>query len=188
MVCYTLLAGYRGQPAIVFRASFVLIPARQVRTSLSDALSYLNHSKKDCVILVSTPSMPKFSPQPQRGRYFTLLPISSDPNVDRGPLHSFAAATLPVASREGRGGQMPMCVKLLPCFGSSKWAKMELIWEPALARGLLWENVHFIKRNASGKMVPGQNGKPLCQELTINLAGPGGKMEYTTTNKGVHCH
>ena len=109
MFCYTLPVDYRGQPAIVFRASFVLIPARQVRTSLSNALSYLNHSKKDCIILVSTPSTPKFSPQPQRGRYFTLVPIRSDPNVDRGPLHSFAAATLPVASWEGHGGQMPMC-------------------------------------------------------------------------------
>ena len=125
-----------------------------------------------------------FSPQPQGGRYFTLLPISGDSNIDLGPLHSFAAATLPVASREGHGGQMGVHVKLPPCFRSSKWAKMELIWEPALARGPLWENVHFIECNASSKMVPGQNGKPLCQELTINLAGPGGKMEYMTTQQG----
>ena len=33
-------------------------------------------------------------------------------------------------------------------------------------------------------MVPGQTGKPLCQELTVNLAGPGGKMEYTSTEQG----
>ena len=33
-------------------------------------------------------------------------------------------------------------------------------------------------------MVPGQTGKPLCQELTVNLAGLGGKMEYTSTEQG----
>ena len=33
-------------------------------------------------------------------------------------------------------------------------------------------------------MVPGQTGKPLCQELTVNFAGPGGKMEYTSTEQG----
>ena len=76
---------------------------------------------------------------------------------------------------------MPVCVKLLPCFGSSKQPKMELIWEPALARGQLWKNTHFIECNASGKIVPGQTGKPLCQKLMINMAGPGGKLEYTST-------
>ena len=33
-------------------------------------------------------------------------------------------------------------------------------------------------------MVPGLTGKPLCQELTVNLAGPGGKMEYMSTERG----
>ena len=33
-------------------------------------------------------------------------------------------------------------------------------------------------------MVPGQTGKPLCQELMVNLAGLGGKMEYTSTERG----
>ena len=33
-------------------------------------------------------------------------------------------------------------------------------------------------------MVPGQTGKPLCQELTVILAGQGGKMEYTSTEQG----
>ena len=51
-------------------------------------------------------------------------------------------------------------------------------------RGPLWKNTHFIERNASGVMVPGSTGKPLCQELTVNLAGPGGKMEYTSTERG----
>ena len=120
MVRYTLLSSYKGQPAIVFRASFVLIPAHQARTSLSDALSYLKHAMKDCVVLMSMPTKPMFSPQPRRGKHLTLLPISGDPDVDRGPLHSFMAATLPVASREGCGGDMPVCVKLPPCFGSSK--------------------------------------------------------------------
>ena len=61
---------------------------------------------------------------------------------------------------------------------------MELIWEPAPARGLLWKNTHFIEHNASGEIVPGQTGKPLCQELTINLASLGGKLEYTSTKCG----
>ena len=62
---------------------------------------------------------------------------------------------------------------------------MELLWEPALSRGPLWQNAHFVERNASGKIVPGQTGKPLCQELTINLVGPGRKTEYTSTERGV---
>ena len=61
---------------------------------------------------------------------------------------------------------------------------MELLWEPALLRGPLWKNTHFIEHNASRLMVPGHTGKPLCQELTVNLAGPGGKMEYTSTEQG----
>ena len=61
---------------------------------------------------------------------------------------------------------------------------MELLWEPSLLRGPLWNNAHFIECNASGVMVPGMTGKPLCQELTVNLAGPGGKMEYTSTEQG----
>ena len=128
------------------------------------------------------PAKPTFSPQPRRGKHLTLLPISGDPNVDRGPLHSFAATTLPVASREGHGSDMPVRVKLPPCFGSSKRPKMELIWEPALARGPLWKNTHSIERNASSEIVPGQTGKPFCQELTINLAGLGGKLEYMSTD------
>ena len=92
------------------RCSF-FIPTHQVQTSLSDALAYLKHAKEDCVILVSMPAKPRYSPQPWRGRYLTLLPISGDPDIDRSPLGSFAAATLPVASREGCGGDMPVCIK-----------------------------------------------------------------------------
>ena len=64
LVRYTLLSTYRGQPAIVFGASFVLIPAHEVQTSLNDALSYLKCATKDCIILVSTPTKLTFSHQP----------------------------------------------------------------------------------------------------------------------------
>ena len=96
----------------------------------------------------------------------------------------FAAATLPIACREGCGGDMPMCIKLPPCFGSSKQPKKELIWEPSLARCLLWKNTKFIECDASGEVIPGKNGKPLCQELMINMASLGGKLEYTSTERG----
>ena len=76
---------------------------------------------------------------------------------------------------------MPVRVKLPSCFGSSKRVRTELLWESSLLRGSLWKNTHFIECNASGVMVPGHTGKPLCQELTVNLAGPGGKMEYMST-------
>ena len=33
-------------------------------------------------------------------------------------------------------------------------------------------------------MVPGSTGKPLCQEVTVNLACLGGKMEYMSTELG----
>ena len=79
---------------------------------------------------------------------------------------------------------MPVRVKLLPCFGSLKQVRTELLWEPSLLRGPLWKNTHFIERNASRVMVPGQTGKPLCQELMVNLASPGGKMECTSTEWG----
>ena len=120
MVHFTLPSGYKGQPAIVFGASFLLIPAHQARTNLSDTLWYLKCVEEDSVILVSTPAKSTFFPQPQKSKYLTLLPISGNPDVDRGPLHSFAASTLPTASREGHGGEMPVRIKLLPCFGSSK--------------------------------------------------------------------
>ena len=137
MVRYTLLACYKGQVAVVFRALFVLIPSHQAHTRLSDTLSYLKSVKEDCVVLVSTPSKLTYSPQPQGGKPYTLLPISGNPNIDRGPLHSFTAATLPIGSREGRGSEMPMRSKLPPCFRSSKQVRMELLWEPSLLRGPL---------------------------------------------------
>ena len=55
--------------------------------------------------------------------------------MDCGPLSSFAVATLHMASREGRGDDMAIQIKLLPCFGSSKHTKYELIMEAVLSRG-----------------------------------------------------
>ena len=131
-----------------------------------------------------TPAKPTYSPQPWKSKYLTLLPISSNPDIDRGPLHTFATAGLPVASKEGRGGDMPMRVKMPSCFGSSKQPKTELMWEPALQRGPLWKNVHYVERNLSGELVKGSTGKPLCQELLIHLTGSSGKLEYTPTDQG----
>ena len=151
MVCYTLPSGYRGQPAIVFQASFVFIPTHQERINLLDTLSYLKCATKDCVVLVSTLVKPMYSPQPWRGKYLTLLPISGDPGIDRGPLHMFAATALPVASREGCGGEMPVLIKLLPCFKSLKWPKMELIWESVFSRGrygrtpIMWSTTPVVR-------------------------------------------
>ena len=55
MVHYTLVSGPKGKPAVIYGASFVYIPAHQAQTSLTETLSYLRHSKEDCVVLVSTP-------------------------------------------------------------------------------------------------------------------------------------
>ena len=184
MVRYTLPVQHKGQLAIVFGVSFVFIPAFQACTTLRNALTFLKKVKEDSVVLVAMPAKPTFSPQPRKGRYLTLVPISSNPDVDRGPLHTFAAAHLPTASKEGRGGEMPVRVKMPSYFGSSKRPKTELIWEPALQRGPLWKNVHYVKHNPSGELVLGLTGKPLCQELLINLTGPSGKLEYTPTDRG----
>ena len=179
---YTLPTPYKGQPAIVFGASFIFIPAYQARTNLHDGLTFLKNAKEDSVVLIVMPAKPTYSPQPLKSKYLTLLPISSNPDVDRGPLHTFATAGLPVASKEGRGGDMPMHVKMPSCFGSSKRSKTELMWVPALQRGPLWKNVHYVECNLSGELVKGSTGKPLCQELLIHLTGPSGKLEYTPTN------
>ena len=184
LVRYMLPTPYKGQPAIVFGASFIFIPTYQACMNLRDGLTFLKNAKEDSIVLVVMPAKPTYSPQPRKGRDLTLLLISSNPNVHRGPLHTFAAAGLPVASKEGCGGDMPMHVKMPSCFGSSKWPKTELMWEPALQRGPLWKNVHYVEHNASGKLVKGTTGKPLCQELLINLTSPSGKLEYTPTDRG----
>ena len=165
-------------------ASFVFIPTYQACTNLRDSLTFLKNAKEDSVVLVAMPAKPTYSPQPQKSKDLTLLPISSNPNVDRGPLHTFATAGLPVASKEGHGGDMPVRVKMLSCFRSSKRPKTELMWEPTLQRGPLWKNVHYVERNLSGELVKGSTGKPLCQELLIHLTGLLGKLEYTPTDRG----
>ena len=152
--------------------------------NLHDGLMFLKSAKKDSVVLVVTPSKPTYSPQPRRGRYLTLLPISGSPDVDGGPLHTFAAAGLPVASKEGHGSDMSVRVKMPSCFGSSKHPKRELMWESALQRGPLWKNVHYVEHNPNGELVKGASGKPLCQELLIHITGPSGKLKYTPTDRG----
>ena len=79
MVCYTLPARYKGQVAVVFRASFVLILSHQACTSLSDALSYLKSAKEDCVVLVSMPSKPMYSPQPRGANPILYYPLAATP-------------------------------------------------------------------------------------------------------------
>ena len=89
-----------------------------------------------------------------------------------------------MASKEGCGGDMSMCVKMPSCFGSSKHPKRELMWEPTLQRGPLWKNIHYVEHNPNDELVKGATGKPLCQELLIHITGPSGKLEYTPTNRG----
>ena len=79
---------------------------------------------------------------------------------------------------------MSVRVKMPSCFGSSKHPKRELMWEPALQRGPLWKNIHYVEHNPSGELVKGATGKPLCQELLIHLTGPSGKLEYMPTDQG----
>ena len=107
----------------------------------------------------------------------TILPINDDSDIDRGPLRSFAAALLPTASCEGTDAGMMVHVKLLPCFGSSKRSKTEMLSEAALLWGPLWPNVNFVECNASGQVVLGSDGKPICQEMLINLIAPSQKMQ-----------
>ena len=57
------------------------------------------------------------------------------------------------------------------------------MWEPALQRGPLWKNVHYVERNPNGELVKGATGKPLCQELLIHITGPSGKLEYMPTDR-----
>ena len=181
MVRYTLLSNYQGQPAIIFGVSFVFIPSHQVRTNLSDALLFLKRATKDCIILVYTPAKLTYSPQPWKGKYLTLLPISGNPDVDRGPLHMFAAAPLPVASREGHGGDMSVYIKMPPCFSSSKHPKKELISEPALLRGPLWKNVSYVECDHNGVIIIGWTGKPLW-------SGAGSQPGRPRRETGIHVH
>ena len=78
----------------------------------------------------------------------------------------------------------PCVSRCHPASGSSNHPKRELMWEPALQRGPLWKNVHYVERNPNGDLVKGATGKPLCQELLIHITGPSGKLEYTPTDRG----
>ena len=194
IVCCTLPEGNKGRPAVVFGALLVYILARQSRTNLSDTLSYLKCAKGDCVVLVSMPIKPTYSPQPRRNRYFTLLSINGNSGVDRGLLSSFAVA---VASHKGWDDDMAVQIKLPPCFGSSKCTKYELIMEAILSRGPLWQNVNYVECKNNGKVIVGRDGQPLCQELEVSLCPPppSRRLEYTPTGAGhppvlalVACH
>ena len=158
MVRYMLPSTYQIQPAIVFGTLFIFIPSHQARTNLSDALSFLKCTTKDCIILVSMPVKLTYSPQPQRGKYLILLPISGNPDIDR-----------------------VLYTRLLP---SLKHPKTELISEPALLRGQLWKKVSYVEHDPNGVIIIGWTGKPLCQELAVSLVGQGGKLEYTSTELG----
>ena len=81
-VHYTLLTPHKGQPAIVFGASFIFIPTYQARTNLRDGLMFLKNAKEDSIVLVAMPAKPTYSPQPRKNKYLTLLPISGNPDVD----------------------------------------------------------------------------------------------------------
>ena len=78
----TLPTPYKGQPAIVFGASFIFIPTYQACTNLRDGLTFLKNAKEDSVVLVAMPAKPTYSPQPRKSKYLTLLPISGNPDID----------------------------------------------------------------------------------------------------------
>ena len=132
-------------------------------------------------MLVLMPIKPTYSPQPRGNRYFTLLPINGNSGVDRGPLTSFTAATLQVASFEAQGNNMTIRNKLLPCFGSSKRTKYELIVEAVLSRGPLWHKTNYVERKNNGEVIVSRNSQPLCQELEVSLCPPSRRLEYTST-------
>ena len=73
------------------------------------------------------------------------------------------------------------CLCMSSCHSASD-PENELGW--SCYGSLPCSGAHFIERNTSGVMVLGSTGKPLCQELMVNLAGPEGKMEYTSTERG----
>ena len=178
MVHHTVAVSNRGAPVMVYGVSYMHIPAHQSRTRLTDTLKYLRTATEDCMVLISTPVKPTFCPQPRAKKYYTLLPINGDPGAKQGPIDSFAPTTLLVASREGWPNGMATHVKLLPCFGLSKWPKTELIDGPVLARGPLWKNVHYVKHTLS------RTGQPIGQELLMNLGSAGSRVKYTHTGTG----
>ena len=184
LVRYTLPTPYKGQPAIVFGASFIFIPTYQACTNLCDGLTFLKNAKEDSLVLVATPAKPTYSPQPRKGRYLTLLPISSNPDVDRGPLHTFTTTGLPMASKEGRGGDMPVRVKMPSCFRILQAAQDRIDVGARTSKRSIVEERPLHRAQPQWRTGKGNHWKPLCQELLINLTGPLGKLEYTPTDRG----
>ena len=74
-----------------------------------------------------------------------------------------------MASCEGQGDDMAVQIKLLPCFGSSKHNKYELIMEAVLSRGPLWHNTNYVECKNNGEVIILRNSQPLCQELEVSL-------------------
>ena len=68
LVRYTLPTPYKGQPAIVFGASFIFIPTYQACTNLCNGLTFLKNAKEDSVVLVAMLAKPTYSPQPRKDR------------------------------------------------------------------------------------------------------------------------
>ena len=112
----------------------------------------------------------------------TLLPISGNANIDRGPLYLFTATCLPIGSTLGPDAGTATWVRLPSCFGSKSRAKTEMLLESVLARRPLWPNANYVERNAQGKIVLSPGRKPICQEIMINLVTHGKKMQYTNPN------
>ena len=185
IVCHTLPEGNKGKPAVMFGALLVYIPARQSQTNLSDALSYLKCAKGDCVVLVSMPVKLTYSPQPQGNQYFTLLPINGDSGVDRGPLSSFAAATLQVASHEVQGKDMAIWIKLPPSFCSSKHNKYELIMEAVLSRGPLWHNTNYVEHKNNGEVLISRKANPYIRSWRSAYASPAGGLNTCPLAEGI---
>ena len=79
---------------------------------------------------------------------------------------------------------MAIWIKTLPCFGSSKHTKYELIVEAVLSRGPLWHNIHYVESKSNGEVIISRNGQPLCQELEVSLCPPGRRLEYMSTGGG----
>ena len=105
--------------------------------------------------------------------------------MDRGPLSSFAVATLHMASREGQGDDMAIRIKLPPCFGSSKRTKYELIMEAVLSRGPLWHNVHYVEhaRTMARSSYHG-TANPYVRSWRSAYAPPCRRLEYMPTGAG----
>ena len=117
LIRYTLLTPYKGQPAIVFGASFIFIPAYQARTNLHDGLTFLKNTKKDSVVLVVMPAKPTYSPQPRKGRYLTLLPISSNPTWIKVLCMRSLLLASPWLARRGMVVTCPCVSRCCPALG-----------------------------------------------------------------------